>query len=175
MSVAVGASRSAGLLVARRLDPKKAFFLAVAALALQLALPLLAVPLRALNLPLLAAVYLVLAYSSASLGMVLAMLVGWAQDGLTHGPIGVHGAAYLCVGYLTAVGCRYFKVEMTLVLGALTAAAYLLHELLLFLIRVFLIGQAMAPEIGTWVALAVLHAGLALLVYPLCDRLKRVR
>lgn len=175
MSVASVASRSAGLRVARRLDLRKAFFLAVTALGLQLALPLLAVPLRALNLPLLAAVYLVLAYSSVPLGMVLAMLVGWAQDGLTHGPIGVYGAAYLCVGYLTAVGCQYFKVEMAPVLGALTAAAYLLHELLLFLIRVFLMGQAVTPEVGTWVALAALHAGLALLVYPLGDKLKSVR
>ena len=155
----------------RGISPWIAFGLVAAALGLQVFLPTVLPLLSALNLPFLAAFYLVLVYRKAVPGMLVCAAIGWAQDGLTHGPVGVYGLVYVVLAYLGATAGQYFKLEFAFVTGTFVALGYWLHELILFTIRGdFLLGQPVQPELGAWSALAGLHAGLALVVYPVLDR-----
>ena len=141
------------------------------ALGLQALLPL-AHPLFGLfNLPMLVVVYLVMRQRTTLVAMLGAMLVGWTQDGLTRDPIGVLGIVYLLVAYLVSVASLYLKVSVVFVLGLFVATAYLLYEILLFAVRHALLGQGAAFDPWLWTAGTALHVGLALLAYPLLDRL----
>ncbi len=158
----------------RGISPWLAFGLAAVALALQVFLPTVLPALSALNLPFLAAFYLVLAYGGVIPGMLIGVAIGWAQDGLTQGPIGVYGLVYVVLAYLGATASQFFKLEISLVMGTFVALGYWLHELILFAIRgEFLLGQPAQLELGAWSALAGLHAGLALAIYPVLDRWRR--
>ena len=158
----------------RGISPWFAVGLAAVALGLQVFLPTLVPMLSALNLPFLAAFYLVLAYRQVIPGMVACLVIGWAQDGLTHGPVGVYGLVYVALAYLGATASQFFKLEFALVTGIFVALAYWLHELILFTIRGdFLLGQPAQWELGAWSALAGVHAGLALVIYPVLDRWRR--
>jgi rod shape-determining protein MreD len=144
--------------------------LALATLGLQALLPIIQPALSVLNLPLLTAIYVVLTLRAVVPAMLFAMLIGWAQDGLTRDPVGMLGIVYSILGYLAATASLYFKVNLPLVLGLFVAGAYLLHEILLFLVRLYLLGQDPQLELVLWGALTALHAGLALLAYPLLYR-----
>ena len=160
----------------RGISPWFAFGLAAVALGLQVFLPTLVPALSALNLPFLAAFYLVLAYRRVIPGMLACLVIGWAQDGLTHGPVGVYGLVYVALAYLGATASQFFKLEFAFVVGTFVALAYWLHELILFAIRGdFLLGQPVQLELGAWSALAGLHAGVALVIYPVLDRWRQER
>lgn len=149
--------------------------LVLISLALQALLPTAFPMLRLVNLPLLAALYLVLGFRVAVFGVFIGALVGWAHDGLTHGPIGVYGLVYCLLGYLASIASQLFKIDVSLVMGVFVGAAYWLHELGLFAIREYLLGLQPSLEVATWTALALLHAGLALVIFPVLDRLARAR
>lgn len=145
---------------------KVAVLMALAALGIQALLPIIHPAFSVLNLPLLVVVLVSLTIRAVVPAILWAMLVGWAQDGLTHDPVGLLGIVYSLLGYLVVTASLYVKVSLAYVFGLLIAAAYLAHEILLYAIRVYLLGQDSPLELGLWGALTVLHAGLALLVYP---------
>jgi len=167
--VAAGASRRSGV------PFWLGFGLVLISLALQALLPTLFPVLRLINLPLLATLYLVLGLRAALFGVLIGALVGWAHDGLTHGPIGVYGLVYCLLGYLVSTASKFFKIDVSFVMAVLVGIAYWLHELALFAIREFLLGLQPSLELGTWTALALLHAGLALALFPGLDMLARTR
>lgn len=165
-----------GSLIQRPIIPPKAgFVLALLALTLQALMMAVEPALTLLNLPLLVVIYAVLTLRAVIPAMLAAMLVGWAQDGFTHQPVGMFGTAYAVLAYLAATFSRYFKVGLALVLGVFVASLYFLHEVILFAIRHYLLGQAAIFDLALWVPLTALHAGLALLLFPLCDRLVTLR
>ena len=83
---------------------------------------------------------------------------------------------YVALAYLGATASQFFKLEFAFVTGTFVALAYWLHELILFAIRGdFLLGQPVQLELGAWSALAGLHAGLALVIYPVLDRWRQER
>ena len=143
----------------------------LAALGLQSLLPIAHPALSQFNLPLLVVVYVVSTIRAVIPAMLFAMLVGWAQDGLTSEPIGMLGIVYLVLGYLTATLSRYLKVGLALVHGLLVASAYLLHEVLVVALAYFVHRPGAEADLVLWAALAALHTGLALLLYPPFDRL----
>ena len=149
--------------------------LSLAALGLQALLPTLLPSLALVNLPLLAVSYLVLSYRTVIPAILASVVIGWVQDGLTHGPIGVYGLVYTLLGYSAGTASQFFKVHLTLVLGVFLGLVYWLHELALFGVRQYILGQQSSPELGTWTALAALHAGLGLVVFPVFDRIARAR
>ena len=169
VQVAAGVSRRSGVPFWLGLG------LVLLALALQSLLPTAFPVLRLVNLPLLAALYLVLGFRIALIGVCIGAVVGWAHDGLTHGPIGVYGLVYCLLGYLVSVASQLFKIDVSLVMGLLVGVAYWLHELGLFAIREFVLGLQPSLELATWTALALLHTGLALVIFPGLDRLARPR
>ena len=74
------------------------------------------------------------------------------------------------LAYLVGRASQLFKLALFYVMGVFVAAAYLLHEVILYVVRAHLVGQRYLPEPGLWCALAALHAGLALLAYPVFDK-----
>ena len=123
-----------------------------------------------LNLPLLATVYVALGARTPAGATVAGMLIGWAHDGLTHGPLGVFGMAYSVLGYLAGMARQLLEMGEPAMLGTFVGFAYALHEVLLFAIRRYLMDQPVAPEPVLWIALAALHVGLALVVFPILNR-----
>lgn len=171
MSVRVLTSRTTGLGGDRRLQIWTLIAVVLAALALQTFLPTLLPALHLMNLPLLVGIYVVLRSRAVVSAMLIGMFIGWAQDGLTHGPFGMYGAVYACIGYLGATASQFVRGDLPLVWGCFASLAYLLHEAMLYLIHVYLLGQVVVFELGLWASLAVLHSGVALLAYPILGRL----
>ncbi len=155
----------------RSVSVAPAVALLVASLALQMFLPMLLPFAAVLNLPLLVGVYFMLLSHAAVPSMVLGLALGWAHDGLVQGPVGPFGLAYTVLGYMSALARQHIKVKLAYVLAAVVAAAYVTHEILLYVVNAHLIGRDVPFELGLWCALAFLHTGLALLTYPLFDSL----
>ena len=156
---------------ASRVSLKIAALMALAALGIQALLPIIHPAFSVLNLPLLVVVFVSLKIRAVVPAILWAMLIGWAQDGLTHDPVGLLGIVYSLLTYLVVTASLYVKVSLASVFGLIIAAAYLAHEILLYAIRVYLLGQAPPLDIAVWGALTALHAGLALLVYPAHSKL----
>ena len=145
--------------------------MALVTLGAQALLPILSPGLEAFNLPLLAVIFSALTTRAVIPAILVAMLIGWAQDGLTHDPVGTLGIVYSIVSYLVSTAALYLKVALPVVLGLFVAAAYLLHEIVLFAISHYLLDEDLAFDLVLWCALTALHAGLGLLAYPLYGRL----
>lgn len=141
------------------------------ALVLQASLPGVVPLVSLLNLPLLAALYLMIMSGSALVAMTAGLFIGWIQDGMTHWPVGTHGMVYVSLGYLMARLGQRANLGLLSVVVPAVATAYLLHEVLLYVVRTYIIDQQAAFEPGAWLALAGLHGGLAVCIYPLFDRL----
>ncbi len=169
-SPAIGAS-AASLRRKSQASLKAASLIALATLGVQALLPILLPALTVFNLPLLTVIFAALAIRTVVPAMLGAMLIGWAQDGLTHDPVGMLGIVYSILSYLVTTVSLYVKVSPAFVLGLGVAAAYLLHEILLFAMRLSLLGQDPRFDLGLWGALTVLHAGLGLLAYPVYRKL----
>ena len=151
---------------ASRVPLKIAALMALAALGIQALLPIIHPAFSVLNLPLLVVVFVSLTIRAVIPAILWAMLIGWAQDGLTHDPVGLLGIVYSVLSYLVVTASLYVKLSLASVFGLVIAAAYLAHEILLYAIRVNLLGQDLPLDLGLWGALTALHAGLALLAYP---------
>lgn len=167
------ASAVSGYPVDRRFPAWFAAGMAVAALGLQTFLPTLHPAAGLINLPFLTVMYLALT-SRATIPCTLAgMLVGWTQDGLLQGPIGLYGLAYTVVAFSAAAGSQFLKMELTLMLGALVGLAYWAHELILYGVQSLIIGQQVPAELALWTVAACVHGGLAILAFPLLQRWTR--
>lgn len=150
---------------------KAGLVLVAAALASQALLPLAHPIFGLFNLPLLVLVFLVIRRRATPLAIVGAMLLGWTQDGLTRDPIGVLGIVYAIVAYLVSVASLYLRVRVVFILGLFVATVYVLYEILNYSVRHALLGQDLAFDPWLWAAGTALHVGLALLGYPLLERL----
>ena len=140
-------------------------------LILQILLPTWIPAAGLLNLPLLAAVFCMVASGSVVSAMILGTLVGWAYDGLTHGPLGAFGVVYAVLGYLAASAGRTIQVNIPAVLGLVVGLLYLAHELMAYAMHEFVLGGHTVFEPGLWLVLAALHGGAAVLAHPLLGRL----
>ena len=157
------------------LFPGASVALAVLALTIQVFLPTQAAPFSLINLPLTVVVFLAVTRRSVGWGMLMGMGIGWAQDALTHGPLGVFGIVATFVGYAASSISLYIEVEYPGIRSVILALSYLLHEALLFSIRGSLLGVDVPFDPVAWIVLAAVHAGVGLLLYPLFDTLKRAR
>lgn len=170
MAEAIGPRVAGGVRVRRGALLSAAVLLAVS-LVLQILLPTWIPAAGLLNLPLLAAVCCMVASGSVISAMVLGTLVGWAYDGLTHGPLGAFGAVYAVLGYLAASASRTIQVNIPAVLGLVVGLLYLAHEFMVYALDEFVLGEHTVFEPGLWLVLAALHGGAAVLAYPLFGRL----
>ena len=144
------------------------------AVILQSFLPVYVSKAGILDLPLLVTVYFGLSRRNPSTGLLLGTIIGLLQDSLSKTPLGLFGIAKTIIGYLaSSIGAR-LDTEHPAARYALTAGFFILHQAVVALTRRILLGQ---PE--SWFSLhlfgaALLNGLIAVLLFLLLDRLRRL-
>jgi rod shape-determining protein MreD len=144
----------------------------LASLVLQAWLPRVTSPYDWFDLPLVVTVYFALGRRSPIQGTIMGAAMGLFEDALTHHPIGVNGIAKTAVGFLAAsVGVR-IEVENLIVRLLLNFLLSLLSSAIYLFVTRFLLG--LAPE-WSWLTellRAVGNSLIALVLFPVLDRLQ---
>ncbi|MCL6481804.1 MAG: rod shape-determining protein MreD [Firmicutes bacterium] len=125
------------------------------------------------ELPFLVTLYFGLSRRNPVIGLLLGMVIGLLQDGLTGHLIGLFGLAKTVVGFgASSLGGR-IDVDHPLARLVLGGLFYLLHEGIYEVAQRLLLGQVSA-FLTTYLLLAtLLNALLAVLLFPALDRLRR--
>ena len=146
-------------------------------------IPLLAVVLQAwlprplgryawFDLPLVITVYFALGRRSPIQGTLLGAAMGIFEDALSHRPIGVNGIAKTAVGFLAAsVGIR-IDVENFTIRLMLNFLLSLLSSALYLLVYRVLLGFELEWNWFTQLYIAIGNSAIALVLFPLLDRLQ---
>jgi len=142
------------------------------ALVLQAWLPRVAGRYEWFDLPLLVTVFFALGRRNPLQGTLMGAVMGLFQDALSHNAIGINGIAKTVVGFLAgSVGIRIdvdnhtIRVLLTFGLSLLSSAIYL------FVAR-FLLGLTADWNWLTELLRAVGNGVIALVLFPLLDRLR---
>ncbi len=124
------------------------------------------------DLPLVVTIYFALGRRNPLQGTIMGAAMGLFQDALSHNAIGVNGMAKTVVGFLAgSVGIRVdvdnhiIRVLLNFALSLLSSAVYL------FVVR-FLLGLSVDWNGLTELLRAVGNALIALVLFPLLDRLQ---
>jgi rod shape-determining protein MreD len=142
------------------------------ALVLQAWLPRIAGRYEWFDLPLLVTIFFALGRRNPMQGTLMGAVMGLFQDALSHNAIGINGIAKTVAGFLAgSVGVRFdvdnhtIRVLLTFGLSLLSSAIYL------FVAR-FLLGLAAEWNGLTELLRAVGNGLIALVLFPLLDRLQ---
>ncbi len=144
----------------------------LAALVLQSWLPRVLGPYALFDLPLVVTIYFALGRRSPIQGTLMGAVLGLFEDALTHHAIGLNGIAKSVVGFLAAsVGVR-IDVENHVIRAMLNFVLSLLSSAIFLFVARFMLGLDFE---WLWLAeavKAVVNAGIAVLLFPLLDRLQ---
>lgn len=157
-----------------RLNPIPAAVICVGALLMQTALPLYVPQAGILDFPLLAVIYLALSRRAPLVGMGIGIVVGLSQDGLTSGPIGLFGILKTLAGYTAGAIGSYIEIKFPGARSVLAALFFLAHQVIFWFLAGTLLGGAVNADLPRTLILAVVHAGLALPLYQIFDRMTPV-
>jgi rod shape-determining protein MreD len=145
----------------------------LAALLLQMFLPLKLRLARLMDFPLLIIIYFALMRRDKMFGIALGTGVGLLQDALSHGYIGILGIAKAIVGYLAASASTRFELESLVARAVLTGVFVLVHNLCVAALQHALL-EAPPPFQPITVASAVLvNVALGLVLFQILDRFRR--
>jgi rod shape-determining protein MreD len=156
-----------------KLNPGLVFLICVLALTAQALLPLWFPLARRIDLPLLAVLYLALLRRNMMTGMLIGMAVGMAQDGLSHGPIGLFGLIKAILGYSAGSLGNYLEVGYPGARSVLAASFFVAHEMMYWVVDGALLGGAASLDPARMLILAAIHAGVALIAYHALDNWTR--
>jgi rod shape-determining protein MreD len=124
------------------------------------------------DLPLVVTIYFALGRRNPIQGTIMGAVMGLFEDALSHLPIGINGIAKTAVGFLAAsVGIRVevdnhaVRVLLNFVLSLLSSAIYL------FVCR-FMLGLTIEWSWLTELFRAIGNSAIALVLFPLLDRLQ---
>jgi rod shape-determining protein MreD len=125
------------------------------------------------DLPLLVTIYFALSRRNPSGGLMLGMIIGVAQDSLSHTPIGLYGICKTLIGFLaSSIGAR-LDVEHPLARCLLTFAFFHLHNAAFVFISRLLLARP-EPYIETRVIVAsIVSSLLTIALFPLLDKLRK--
>lgn len=125
------------------------------------------------DLPLLITIYFALSRRNPSAGLMLGMIIGIAQDSLSHTPIGLYGICKTIIGFVaSSIGAR-LDVEHPLARCFLTFLFFHLHNAVFVFISRLLLARP-EPYIQTRVVVAsIVSAMLTIVLFPLLDRLRK--
>ena len=144
----------------------------LAALVLQAWLPRVMGRYDWFDFPLVITIYFALGRRNPVQGTILGMVMGLLEDALSHHAIGVNGVAKTIIGFLAAsVGVR-LEVENQIVRLLLTFALSLLSSSLYFFTYHFLLGLAADWNWLVELFCAVGNSLVAVLLFPLLDRMQ---
>ena len=143
------------------------------ALALEAFLPLHFHWAASIELTLLVTIYFALSRRNPSAGLLLGMVIGLAQDSLSHTPIGLYGISKTVVGFLaSSLGSR-IDVEHPVSRFLLTLVFFHIHNLVFVLTQRVLLARQEPFITPALLLSSLLNAALALLLFPLFDRLRK--
>jgi rod shape-determining protein MreD len=141
-------------------------------LVLQAWLPRITSPYDWFDLPLVVTVYFALGRRSPIQGTVMGAAMGLFEDALSHHALGINGIAKTVVGFLAAsagirleVDNQAIRLLLNFVLSLLSSAVYL------FVTR-FLLGMTIEWSWLTELFRALGNSAIAVVLFPLLDRLQ---
>ena len=144
----------------------------LASLVLQAWLPRVTSPYDWFDLPFVVTVYFALGRRNPIQGTIMGAAMGLFEDALTHHAIGINGIAKTAVGFLAAsVGVR-IEVENQIVRLLLTFSLSLLSSAIYLFVSRFLLGLALEWSWLTELLRAVGSSLIALVLFPVLDRLQ---
>lgn len=144
----------------------------LASLVLQAWLPRVTSPYDWFDLPFVVTVYFALGRRNPIQGTIMGAAMGLFEDALTHHAIGINGIAKTAVGFLAAsVGVR-IEVENRIVRLLLTFSLSLLSSAIYLFVSRFLLGLALEWSWLTELLRAVGSSLIALVLFPVLDRLQ---
>jgi len=124
------------------------------------------------DLPLLVTIFFALGRRNPLQGTVMGAVMGLFQDALSHNAIGINGIAKTVVGFLAgSVGIR-IDVENHTIRVLLTFGLSLLSSAIYLFVARFLLGLAADWSWLTELLRAVGNGLIALVLFPLLDRLR---
>jgi rod shape-determining protein MreD len=141
-------------------------------LILQAWLPRITSPYDWFDLPLVVTVYFALGRRNPIQGTLMGAALGLFEDALTHHAIGINGIAKATVGFLAAsVGIRV-EVDNQFVRVLLNFGLSLLSSIIYLFVTRFLLGLETEWSWLTELLRAVGNSVIALVLFPLLDRLQ---
>lgn len=124
------------------------------------------------DLPLVVTVYFALGRRNPIQGTIMGAVMGLFEDALSHRPIGVNGVAKTVAGYLAAsVGIR-IEVDNQAIRLMLNFGFSLLSSALYLVVHRFLLGLALNWSWLTELLRAVGNSLIAMLLFPMLDRVR---
>jgi rod shape-determining protein MreD len=145
----------------------------LAALFLQAFLPVRLHVVSIFDLPLLVTIYFGMTRRSPVSGLVTGGLIGLVQDSLSHQPLGVYGIAKTLIGFFASSLGVKLDVDSPLTRLLLTAAFYIVHQAIYFLVARGLVRQTLDwPWLYTLVA-ALANGVLAVVLFAILDRFRQ--
>jgi rod shape-determining protein MreD len=142
------------------------------ALVLQAWLPRALGPFALFDLPLVVTIYFALGRRSPIQGTFMGAAMGLFEDALSHHAIGLNGISKTVVGYLAAsVGIR-IDVENHLIRVMLNFFLSLLSSLIYLFVYRFLLGMELEWRWYAELVKAIDNSAIALVLFPLLDRLQ---
>jgi rod shape-determining protein MreD len=144
----------------------------LSALILQSWLPRVMGPWALFDLPLVITIYFALGRRSPIQGTMMGAAMGLFEDALTHYPIGLNGVAKTVVGYLCAsLGAR-IDVDNLAIRVLLNFVFSLLSSAIFLFVSHFLLGLQFDWRWLVEILTAVMNALIALVLFPLLDKLQ---
>jgi rod shape-determining protein MreD len=145
----------------------------VLTLAIEALLPVYIRSAAILELPLLITIYFGLSRRNPSSGLLLGMAIGLAQDALGHTPFGMYGIAKTSVGFMASSFGSRIDVEHPISRFLLTFVFFHVHNAVLVMISRLLLGQHEPYLEPKLVIASVVNSVVAVLIFPLLDRLRK--
>lgn len=141
-------------------------------LVLQAWLPRVTAPYDWFDLPLVVTVYFALGRRNPIQGTMMGAAIGLFQDALSHHAIGINGIAKTVVGFLAAsVGVR-IEVDNYIIRVVFNFGLSLLSSVIYLFVTRFLLGLPIEWSWLTELLRAVGNSLIALVLFPLLDRLQ---
>ena len=144
----------------------------LASLVLQAWLPRVTSPYDWFDLPFVVTVYFALGRRNPIQGTIMGAAMGLFEDALTHHAIGINGIAKTAVGFLAgSVGVR-IEVDNQIIRLLLNFLLSLLSSAIYLFVSHFLLGLAPVWSWLTELLRAVGNSLIALVLFPVLDRLQ---
>jgi rod shape-determining protein MreD len=144
----------------------------LAAVFIQVFFPIRLRFLMVFDLPLLVTIYFAVARRKPIAGLITGALIGTLQDAFGHHYIGLNGIAKTIVGFLaSSLGVR-IDVENPGSRFLMTVSFFLLHQVILTVIDVALVGVREPWMWGHTLVTAVTNGLLAVLLFVALDKLR---
>lgn len=156
-----------------RVHPAALWAAAFLALVLQAFLPVVLPFARLLDLPLLVVIYFSITRRSKTFGTIFGMVVGLAEDALSHGYLGIFGIVKALVGYFAASASIQFDLEQFAGRLALTAALIVFHSVALAGFERALLESSSGWQPLDLASSLLFNLALAPLLFQLFDHFRR--